>query len=143
LSSPKRKDAGQSPAIKILLGIPNHLLQESTATMNAQQLVDEATFEFTMGNAEEALKMLDEAVRKDPACFPAWHAMAEINFDCDAYEKALEAGQIAVGLKEADVHIHTTLSRIWMELGNKDEAEKHGARARILGWKEQLKEDPQ
>jgi hypothetical protein len=38
------------------------------------------------------------------------------------------------------VHIHTSLSRIWMELGNKDEAEKHGARARVLGWREQLRE---
>jgi predicted Zn-dependent protease len=111
--------------------------------MNPQQLVDEATFEFTMGNAEAALKMLEEAIRKDPACFAAWHAMAEIQFDQDKYDKALEAGQVAVGLKEADVHIHTTLSRIWMELGNKDEAEKHGARARVLGWKEQLKEPPE
>ena len=59
-----------------------------------------------------------------------------------AYEKALEAGKIAVGIKEDDVHIHTTLSRIWMELGDKEEAEKHGARARVLGWKEQLKEPP-
>ena len=108
--------------------------------MSPQQLVDDATFDFTMGDHEAALQKLDQAVQLDAACFPAWHAMAEIRFDRGEYEQALEAGTIAVGLKEADVHIHTTLSRIWMELGNKDEAEKHGARARILGWKEQLKE---
>ena len=109
--------------------------------MNAQQLVDEATFEFTMGDHEAALAKLQEAIDLDPACFAAWHAMAEIQFDKGDYDKALEAGSIAVSLKEADVHIHTTLSRIWMEMGDKDEAEKHGARARILGWKEQLKEE--
>lgn len=110
--------------------------------MNPQQLVDEATFEFTMGDPAAALEKLDAAIKQDPACFAAWHAMAEIQFDQQAYEKALEAGKIAVGIKEDDVHIHTTLSRIWMELGDKDEAEKHGARARLLGWKEQLKEPP-
>ena len=111
--------------------------------MTPQQLVDDATFEFTMGDHAAAIAKLEEAIKLDPACFAAWHAMAEIEFDRDSYEKALEAGTMAVGLKEDDVHIHTTLSRVWMELGNKEEAEKHGARARILGWKEQLKEDPQ
>ena len=108
--------------------------------MNAQELVDEATFEFTMGDHDAAIAHLDKAVKLDPACFAAWHAMAEIEFDRDNYDRALEAGTIAVGLKEDDIHIHTTLSRVWMELGNKEEAEKHAARARVLGWKEQLKE---
>ena len=108
---------------------------------NVQALVDEATFDFTMGEHDAALGKLNKAVELDPACFAAWHAMAEIHFDRDELDKALEAGSIAVGLKEDDVHIHTTLSRIWMESGNKEEAEKHGARARVLGWKEQLKED--
>ena len=109
--------------------------------MTPQELVDEATFDFTMGDHAPALEKLEQAIAMDPACVAAWHAMAEIQFDQDAYEKALEAATVAVGLREADVHIHTTLSRIWMELGNKEEAEKHGARARVLGWKEQLKEE--
>jgi predicted Zn-dependent protease len=106
----------------------------------AQALVDDATFDFTMGEIDAALAKLNQAVEMDPACFSAWHAMAEIHFERNDLDKALEAGTIAVGLKEDDVHIHTTLSRIWMESGNKEEAEKHGARARVLGWKEQLKE---
>ena len=108
------------------------------AEQDTQTLVDEATFDFTMGEHEAALEKLQKAVKQDPACFAAWHAMAEIHFDREDMEKALEAGTIAVGLKEDDVHIHTTLSRIWMESGNKEEAEKHGARARVLGWKAQL-----
>jgi cytochrome c-type biogenesis protein CcmH/NrfG len=111
--------------------------------MNPQQLVDDATFEFTMGDHAAALAKLEEAIQADPACVAAWHAMAEIHFDQGEYQKALEAGTMAVGLREEDVHIHTTLSRIWMELGDKEEAEKHGARARILGWKAQLKEEPE
>jgi tetratricopeptide (TPR) repeat protein len=108
--------------------------------MNPQELVDDATFEFTMGDHAAALAKLEQAIKLDPACFAAWHAMAEVNFDKGDYQKALEAGNIAVSLKEEDVHIHTSLSRIHMELGDKDMAEKHGARARVLGWKEQLKD---
>lgn len=112
------------------------------STEAIQALVDEATFDFTMGEAELALGKLQQAVEADPACFAAWHAMAEIYFDQGLLEKAREAGQTAVALKEDDVHIHTTLSRIWMESGHKEEAEAHGARARVLGWKAQLQEPP-
>ena len=107
-----------------------------------QSLVDDATFDFTMGDAESAIGKLHRAVELDPACFAAWHALAEIHFDLRQLDKALEAGSIAVGLQEDNVHIHTTLSRIHMERGDKEVAETHGARARVLGWKEQLKEDP-
>jgi tetratricopeptide (TPR) repeat protein len=112
----------------------------SPMTPQVQSLVDEATFEFTMGEHAKAVALLHRAVEQDPACFAAWHALAEIHFDRRALDKALEAGAIAVGLRDDDVHIHTTLSRIWMESGNKEEAEKHGARARVLGWKAQLAE---
>ena len=103
-----------------------------------QSLVDEATFDFTLGDHEAALRKLQEAVSTDPACAAAWHAMAEVCFDQGDHEKARDAGLKAVALKEDDVHLHTTLSRIYMELGDKPTAEKHGARARVLGWKSQL-----
>lgn len=106
-----------------------------------QELVDEATFDFTMGDVEEALEKLNKAVCLDAANFGAWHALAEIHFDRGSYDEALEAGSIAAGLEDENVHIHTTLSRIWMEKGNKEMAEQHGARARVLGWKEQLREE--
>ncbi len=109
--------------------------------MNPQDLVDDATFEFTMGDHAKALVKLEKAIQMDPACFAAWHAMAEVNFDKGDYGKALEAGNIAVSIKEEDVHIHTSLSRIHMEMGDKEMAEKHGARARVLGWKEQLQDE--
>jgi hypothetical protein len=38
--------------------------------------------------------------------------------------------------------INTSLSRIWMERGDKATAEKFGARAKVLGWKEELKHPP-
>ena len=46
----------------------------------------------------------------------------------------------ALALRPTDIHIHTSMSRIWMERGDTTKAEHHGAQARILGWGDQLKE---
>ncbi len=109
--------------------------------MSVQSLIDEATFAFAMGDHAAAIRQLHEAVARDPASFAAWLALAEVQFDKGDLDAALEAARIAVALRDDDVHIHTTLSRIWMERGDKEQAERHGARARVLGWKAQLQGD--
>ena len=109
---------------------------------SSQDIVDEATFEFTMGDHDKAIDLLTQLIKDDKNCFEAHHALAEIYFDQGDYKSAREAGEAALKIREDDIHLHTTMSRIWMESGDKDEAEKHGARARVLGWKEQLKSPP-
>lgn len=106
---------------------------------SAQNLVDDAIFEFTLGEHEKALGLIAEALALAPDHAGAWHAKAEIHFDRRDLDDALQAAEKALALHE-DVHVHTSLSRIWMERGDKEKAEHHGARARILGWKEQLNE---
>lgn len=105
-----------------------------------QALVEEATFDFTMGDNDEALRKLGMAVEQDPGCFEAWHAMTEVYFSQTNYDEALAAAEKAHAIRSDDVHINTSLSRIWMEKGDKKTAEHFGAQARILGWKDQLKE---
>ncbi len=107
---------------------------------NAEALVEEAIFEFTMGGHDKALAKIAEALAADPDSFAAWHAKAEVHFDRRELDEALEAAARAAALAPDDVHIHTTLSRVWMERGDKAKAEHHGARARVLGWKDQLKD---
>ncbi|WOO39514.1 tetratricopeptide repeat protein [Rubellicoccus peritrichatus] len=105
-----------------------------------QALVEEATFDYTMGDNDEALRKLGMAVEQDPNCFEAWHAMTEVHFSQKKYDEALAAAEKAHAIRSNDVHINTSLSRIWMEKGDKKTAEHFGAQARILGWKDQLKE---
>lgn len=103
-----------------------------------QNLVDEATFDFTMGEPNVALEKLTHAVEQSPEALPAWHALAEINFQMRRFDKALSAAERALALSPDDLFINTTLSRIWMEKGDKATAEKFGARAKVLSWKDQL-----
>lgn len=108
-----------------------------------QDQIDDATLDFTLGESEGAIAKLEQLVREHPNSFGAWHALTEIYFAGGDYDAALTAGETAYGLDPDDVHINTSLSRIWVERGDKAKAEHFGAQARMLGWKAQLKEAPE
>lgn len=105
-------------------------------------LIEDATLDYTLGETDAALQKLAEALRRAPDSFAAWHAQAEVYFSLRQLDEALQAAEKAVALKPDDIHIHTSLSRIWMERGDKPRAEHHGAQARMLSWKDELKEPP-
>ncbi len=107
-----------------------------------QNIVEEATLDFTLGENEIALQKLHQAVGQDPQSFAAWHALAEVCFSLRHLDEALEAAEKALAICPQDIHINTSLSRIWMERGNKEKAEKFGAKARTLSWKDELKNPP-
>lgn len=102
-------------------------------------LIEDATFEFTMGDHVSAIAKLEDATARAPDSFEAWHAMAEIKFSLRDLDGALTAAEAAHKIRPDDLFINTTLSRIWMERGDKATAEHFGGRAKVLGWKEQLK----
>ena len=103
-----------------------------------QSLIEEATFDYTMGENDAALAKLGRATAAAPDSFEAWHALAEILFSLRRFDDAIAAAEQAHAVRPDDLFINTTLSRIWMEKGDKATAEKFGARAKILSWKDQL-----
>jgi predicted Zn-dependent protease len=104
-----------------------------------RDLVDDAIYDSAMGEADSALSKLARATAAAPASFEAWHALAEVNFSLRRLDAALAAGERAHALRPQDLLVNTTLSRIWMEKGDKAKAEHFGAQARIQGWKDQLR----
>lgn len=107
--------------------------------MDLQALIEDATFDFSIGDAASAVEKLQRATTEAPESFEAWHALAEIYFSERRFDDALAAAEKAHALRADDIFINTSLSRIWMERGDKTKAEHFGARARVLGWKDQLK----
>lgn len=107
-----------------------------------QDLIDDATFDFTMGDHEAALAKLRGCAAQNPTNFPVHHALAEILFSLRRFDEALAAAEAGHAVRPDDLFINTTLSRIWMEKGDKAVAEQYGAKAKILGWKDQLKSGP-
>lgn len=104
-----------------------------------QSTVDDATFDFTMGDHDAGLAKLAHVTELHPESFEAWHAASEIAFSLRRFEDALHFATKAAELRPDDLFINTTLSRIWMEKGDKATAEKFGAKAKMLSWKDQLK----
>lgn len=104
-----------------------------------QNLVEEATADFATDDAQAALAKLARATEAAPESFEAWHALAEVNLSLRRLDEALAAAEKAHSLRPNDLFINTTLSRIWVERGDKARAEHFGAQAKIGGWREQLK----
>lgn len=102
-------------------------------------LTAHATLDFVREDVDSALEKLKKAIEISSQCFEAWLATAEIFYSLKRFEEALHAAQKAQELNPEDVCIHTTLSRIWIEKGEKKKAERFNARARMLGWKELIK----
>ena len=107
-----------------------------------QTLIEDATADFALGETDTALAKLARATAAAPQSFEAWHALAEVNFSLRHLDAALAAAERGHALRPADLFINTTLSRIWMERGDKARAEHFGAQAKIADWKEQLKNPP-
>src|ERR1039458_9112979 len=59
--------------------------------------------------------------------------------DLQRYDEAIEVAQQITELDPDDVLAHPSLSVLYQKKGMIPEAEAEGAKARVLGWKQQLK----
>ena len=60
-----------------------------------QSLIEEATFDYTMGDSESALAKLKRAALEAPTAFEAWHALAEIYFNLRRFDEAAAVAERA------------------------------------------------
>lgn len=107
-----------------------------------QSLIEEATYDYVTGDPEVALAKLGRATSDSADSFEAWHAVAEINLSLRRLDEALAAAERAHELRKTDPLAIATLSRTWMERGDKARAEHFGALARMQGWKDELGAPP-
>jgi Flp pilus assembly protein TadD len=75
----------------------------------------------------------------DPTFTEAMHGLARALQDLQRYDEAIAVSQRIAELDPDDVLAHTSLSVLYQKKGMIPEAEAEGNKARILGWKEQLK----
>ena len=109
--------------------------------VNPHDLVEEATLDFSLGEEEAAERKLMSAVELSPDCLDAWRALAEVRLARRNLEGALAACEKALEVEPEDLTAKVSLSRILVAMGDKEGAEKATAEARVLGWKEELRED--
>jgi tetratricopeptide (TPR) repeat protein len=91
------------------------------------------------GNHEAAVAEYSKSLRADPTFTEAMHGMSRALQDLGRLDEAIiEARKITV-LDSDDVLAHTSLSVLYQKKGMIPEAEEEGNKARVLGWKQQLK----
>jgi tetratricopeptide (TPR) repeat protein len=91
------------------------------------------------GKPEEAVAAYRESIRIDPTFTEAMHGLARALQDLQRYDEAIAVAQRITELDADDVLAHTSLSVLYQKKGMIPEAEAEGAKARVLGWKAQLK----
>jgi tetratricopeptide (TPR) repeat protein len=91
------------------------------------------------GKLEEAVTAYRESIAVDPAFTEAMHGLARALQDLERYDEAIEVAQKITQLDPDDVLAHTSLSVLYQKKGMIPEAEAEGAKARVLGWNQQLK----
>jgi tetratricopeptide (TPR) repeat protein len=91
------------------------------------------------GEGEKALAEYEKSLSIDPTFTEAMHGMARCLQDLNRLDEAIAAANRIAELDPDDILAHTSLSVLYQKKGMIPEAETEGNKARILGWKQQLK----
>jgi tetratricopeptide (TPR) repeat protein len=91
------------------------------------------------GKLEEAVAAYRESLIADPQFTEAMHGLARALQDLERYDEAISVAKQIAEVDPDDVLAHTSLSVLYQKKGMIPEAEAEGAKARVLGWKQQLK----
>lgn len=92
------------------------------------------------GQTAKAVAVLRECVALDSNFLDALHALTRALQDAGELEEAILVAQRLIALDPDDVLAHTRLSILYQSKGMVPEAEAESTRAKLLGWKQQLRE---
>jgi Flp pilus assembly protein TadD len=94
---------------------------------------------FAEGDHDGALVEYQKALDADPRFTEAMHGLARTLQDLNRLDEAIAVANRIAEIDPDDVLAHTSLSVLYQKKGMIPEAEAEGNKARILGWKQQLK----
>lgn len=98
---------------------------------------------FADGKYQEAVAEYRLAVAADGTFTDAMHALSKALQELNDLDGAIAISQQISAVDPEDVLAHTSLSILYQRKGMIPEAEEESNRARILGWKQQLREQKQ
>jgi tetratricopeptide (TPR) repeat protein len=91
------------------------------------------------GEHERAVVEYQKSVETDPSFTEAMHGLARALQDLGRLDEAIAMAKRIAEIDPEDVLAYTSLSVLYQKKGMIAEAEAEGAKARVLGWKQQLK----
>ncbi len=91
------------------------------------------------GHHEQAVAEYQASLAADPTFTEAMHGLARALQDLNRLDEAIAVANRIAEIDPDDILAHTSLSVLYQKKGMIPEAEAEGNKARILGWKQQLK----
>jgi tetratricopeptide (TPR) repeat protein len=91
------------------------------------------------GHHAQAVEEYRKSLVADPTFTDALHGLSRALQDLNRLDEAIEVSNRISELDPDDVLAHTSLSILYQKKGMVPEAEAEGNKARVLGWKQQLK----
>jgi tetratricopeptide (TPR) repeat protein len=95
---------------------------------------------FGEGKLDEAIAEYNRALEIDPKFSDALHGLAQAYHAKEDFDRTIEAAKKILALEPEDILAWTSISRAYQRKGMIPEAEEAGNKARVLGWKQQLRE---
>ena len=114
--------------------------QSEAARQAAEEHYYSALDHYGEGRLAEAIADYRAAITADPTFLDAMHGLARAYQDTEQLDAAIEVASRITDLDPDDVLAHTSLSILVQRKGMVPEAEAEAAKARVLGWKQQLKQ---
>jgi len=93
------------------------------------------------GRDEQAIDEYNQSLAADPTFTDAIHGLSRALQNLNRLDEAIEVSKQISALDPDDVLAHTSLSILYQKKGMIPEAEAEANKARILGWKQQLKKE--
>lgn len=103
--------------------------------MTLQEQYDDAMFDFSRGDFEQAVVRLKAVLAVDAGHFDAQLALGMAYYRLGDYAAAIAEGLKAEQLRPREQLVHTNLSLFFMKAGDKPKAEHHGLQAKIESWR--------
>ena len=123
--------------------MPDDSATSATARQTARQLAEDhyyAALDLVLeGHHEQAVAEYRQAVEADPRFTDALHGLSRALQDLNRFDEAIVVAQQISAIDPDDILAHTSLSILYQKKGMVPEAEAEGNKARVLGWKQQLK----
>ena len=91
------------------------------------------------GHDEQAVEEYRQSLAVDPTFTDALHGLSRALQNLNRLDEAIEVSKQISEIDPDDILAHTSLSILYQKKGMVPEAEAEGNKARVLGWKQQLK----
>lgn len=106
---------------------------------SAEELFHSALDHIANNRPEEAIADFRAAIGVAPGMLDAVHGLIRAQQDAGHLDDAILSARSLIALDPDDVLAHTSLSILYQRKGMVPEAEAESAKAKILGWKHQLR----